>query len=122
MAEDKVKRVPITTQLKDAFWNSAIGKVLNTVIEFPSRNMEHPPSLTGQLDAIRRDALTDIRDTVHQTFFGQKEGPGQPGMPLNPTSQMVTQDLGTANFQNLLDQFASRGSVHGPEQNRGMSR
>jgi hypothetical protein len=98
---------------------SRVGQFLGWLGRFPSRNLENAPSLSGQLDALRRDALTDIRDTMNQVFFGQREGPGQPGMPLNPTSQMVTQNLGTANFQNLLDQYAARGSVHGREQQKG---
>ena len=95
---------------------------LKAVADFPSRNMENAPSLTGQVDAIRRDFLTNVRDTVNQFFFGQKEGPGEPGMPLNPTSQMVTQELGTANFQNLLDQYASRGSEQAQERGKGLER
>jgi hypothetical protein len=101
---------------------SQISSPLKKVAEFPSRNMEAAPSFAGQMDALRRDALTDIRDTLNQTFFGQKEGPGAAGMPLNPTQQMVTQDLGTANFQNMLDQYASRGSEQAQEKGKGLER
>ena len=84
-------------------------------------NASQLPSLGGQLDAMRRDALTDIRDTFMQTFFGQKEGPGAAGMPLNPTQFMVNNELGTASFQDMLDHGA-QGTVHGKQQERGLER
>jgi hypothetical protein len=88
------------------------------------------PSLGAELRAITREAIKDVRETMNQVFFGQRDGPGEPGTPMNPTPQMVTQDLGTAkfanaqdmgaaNFQNLMDQYAARGNVHGREQQKG---
>ena len=81
--------------------------------------MESVPSFMGQMDALRRDALTSIRDSFMETFFGQKEGPGAAGMPLSPTQFMVNRDLGTTSFQDMLDQAST---VHGKQQERGLER
>jgi hypothetical protein len=96
-----------------------MGEAAKKVAEFPSRNMESAPSFMGQMDALRRDAMTDIRDTFNQVFFGQKEGAGAAGMPLAPTQFMVNRDLGTTSFQDMLDQAST---VHGKQQERGLER
>ena len=47
---------------------------------------------------------------------------GEPGTPLNPTPQMVTQDLGTVyGYQAMLDEAAGRGAVS-QEQEKEMER
>lgn len=68
------------------------------------------PSLNAELKAMGREAVKDIRNTVHETFFGQHEGHGELGTPLNPTPQMTTQDLGTVHgaYETMLEQYASR--------------
>jgi hypothetical protein len=69
------------------------------------------PSLSAELKAIGREAIKDVRATVHQTFFGQPEHMAEMGTPLNPTPQVVTQDLGTVygSYESMLDAYAARG-------------
>lgn len=57
-------------------------------------NHAQMPSLRGQLAAMFREALKDIRGTINQVFFGQSEHPAEPGTPLNPTPQVVTMEQG----------------------------
>jgi hypothetical protein len=44
----------------------------------------------------------------------------EPGLAGNLTPQEVLSDK--QRFENILDGYASRGSVHGPEKDRGMER
>ncbi len=69
------------------------------------------PSLGAELKAMGREAVKDVRGTIHQSFFGQPEHPSEMGTPLNPTPQMTTQDLGTVHgsYQAMLDSYAARG-------------
>ncbi|HZZ20075.1 MAG TPA: hypothetical protein VFE25_11925 [Opitutaceae bacterium] len=78
------------------------------------------PSLGAELKAMAREAVKDVRSTVMETFLGSPELGGEPGAPLNPTPQMVTQDLGTVHgtYQDVLDMAASRGAVESPEKGR----
>lgn len=67
------------------------------------------PSLWAELKAMAREAIKDIREKlVEQGWFGQRDGPGEAGTPLNPTPQMVTKDLGNV-YGKALD-------VEGPQQ------
>lgn len=72
---------------------------------------EQQPSLGAELKAMAREAVKDIRGTVHETFFGKPEHASELGTPLNPTPQMTTQDLGTVHgsYQSQLDAYAARG-------------
>lgn len=76
------------------------------------------PSLGAELKAMGREAVKDIRGTLHQTYFGQPEHMGEMGTPLNPTPQMTTQDLGTVHgtYQSMLDAYAARGPEQQHEQ------
>jgi hypothetical protein len=70
------------------------------------------PSLVAELKAMAREAVKDIRESVvEQGWFGQRDGPGEPGTPLNPTPQMVTQDLGTVygSYDKALDSYQQEG-------------
>jgi hypothetical protein len=69
------------------------------------------PSLGAELKAMGREAVKDIRGTLHQAYFGQPEHMSEMGTPLNPTPQMTTQDLGTVHgtYQSMLDTYAARG-------------
>jgi hypothetical protein len=81
------------------------------------------PSLWSELSAMTREAIKDVRSTVHQFYFGRAEGAGEPGAPLNPTMQEVTQSRDiSGKFSEILDQYAARGSVHGREEERGQER
>jgi hypothetical protein len=70
------------------------------------------PSLSAELKAMGREAIKDIRGTVHETFFGKPEHASELGSPLCPTPQAVTQELGTVygSYQSMLDAYASRGA------------
>jgi hypothetical protein len=72
---------------------------------------EQQPSLGAELKAMAREAVKDIRGTVHQSWFGQPEHTPEMGTPLNPTPQMTTQDLGTVHgsYQAMLDGYAAQG-------------
>lgn len=69
------------------------------------------PSLSAELKAIGREAIKDIRGTLHETYFGKPEHMAEMGTPLNPTPQMTTQDLGTVygSYESMLDAYAARG-------------
>ena len=80
---------------------------------------EQQPSLGAELKAMAREAVKDIRGTVHQSFFGQPEHAAELGTPLNPTPQMTTQDLGTVHgsYQAMLDSYAAQGRVADEREN-----
>ena len=50
------------------------------------------PSVWAELRAMAREAVNDVRGTVHETYFGRPEKPQELGVPLSPTSQQVTQE------------------------------
>ena|SRR5581483_6898954 len=84
-------------------------------------NFDRLPAAGAEFSAIGREMLKDVRETMHQTFFGQREGPGEPGAPLNPTMQEVTSDreiLG--DYNQRLDQHA--GKAQGQSEQRGLGR
>ena len=51
------------------------------------------PSFGAEIKAMAREAVKDVHNTIQQVFFGQSSGHGEPGTPLNPTPQLVTEDL-----------------------------
>jgi hypothetical protein len=90
------------------------------------------PSLWAELKAMAREAIKDIREKlVEQGWFGQRDGPGEPGTPLNPTPQMVTKDLGTVygsaidadgvrpSYEEMLTEASQR---RGPDQGKELER
>jgi hypothetical protein len=95
-------------------------------------NHAKQPSLAGELKSILREAIKDIRQTMNQVFFGQPEHAPEPGTPLNPTAQVVTQDMGNfhgyraspdkgQSYADQLNQTAARGGQDN-DRGRGMSR
>lgn len=83
---------------------------------------EQQPSLGAQIRAMAREAVKDVRSTVMETFLGSPENGGEPGTPLHPTMQQVTQDLGNiyGSYQSQLDAYAARGQeAKEPEQEMG---
>jgi hypothetical protein len=88
-------------------------------------NRDRQPSFGAEVKAMGREAIKDVRNTIHESFFGQREGPGEPGAPLNYTQAEISQDRGlVGGYQAMLDAYASRGSVHGhgQEKDRGIER
>ncbi len=80
------------------------------------------PSLSAELKAMGREAIKDIRGTLHETYFGKPEHMSEMGTPLNPTPQMTTQDLGTVHgsYESMLDTYAARG--HEQQHHKEMER
>lgn len=87
---------------RDGIWNQMLAKRAEWAAD--------QPSLSAELKAMGREALKDVRGTLHQAYFGQPEHISEMGTPLNPTPQMTTQDLGTVHgsYQSELDSFAAR--------------
>lgn len=68
------------------------------------------PSISAELKAMGREAAKDMHNSLNQTFFGTHDGPGEAGTPLNPTMQMVTQDLDVmGGYKALLDGYSTMG-------------
>lgn len=86
----------------DGIWNQMLAKRAEWAAE--------QPSLSAQLKAMGREAVKDVRATLHETYFGQSEHMSEMGTPLNPTPQMTTQDLGTVHgsYQQELDNYTAR--------------
>jgi hypothetical protein len=57
--------------------------------------------LSGQIDAFIRQGAKDLHNAIVPAFPDSARSMDEPGMPLNPTSQMVTQDLG-ASYEDFL--------------------
>jgi hypothetical protein len=74
--------------------------------------LESQPSLSGQLAAMGREMVKDVRASVHESFFGRPEHAPEGGAPGNPTQYMVNQDLGTVhrNYDHSQDLAADHGS------------
>jgi hypothetical protein len=82
-------------------------------------NHDRQPTLGAELAAMGREAIKDIRQTLNETYFGKPENASEPGTPLSPTMQEVSVDRGVVGqYQAMLDSYASRGNVHGHEQDR----
>lgn len=94
MAEDK------NTARTPSFWEQALAKRAEWA--------KDQPSLSAELRAMGREAAKDIHNTLNQVFFGTPSGPGEPGTPMNPTPQMVTQDLNVLDdYQATLDGYSA---------------
>jgi len=80
---------------------------------------EQQPSLGAEIRAMGREAVKDVRSTVMETFLGSPEHGGEPGTPLNPTMQQVTQDLGNiyGSYQAMIDSYAAQGREAQERQN-----
>lgn len=51
------------------------------------------PSFTGELGALFREGLKDLQNVVLHAFPDSVRGVEEPGTPLNPTQQMVTDSV-----------------------------
>lgn len=80
---------------------------------------EQPSQLAGQFDAMFREAVKDIRQTFNEVFFDHHEHAPEMGAPGNPTSQMVTKDLGEG-YDAMLNMYGSQGRSQ--QQDMGMER
>jgi hypothetical protein len=106
----------------------------STFLQWVRANHAKQPNVMGEIKAIIREAIKDIRQTVNQVFFGQHEHAPEAGTPLNPTPQAVTQDMGNfhgysaskdagrgQSYADLLNQTAARAGQDN-DRGRGMSR
>ena len=74
-----------------------------------------------QFDAMFREAVKDIRNSIHESFFGRPEGAAELGAPGNPTPQLVTEGIKEAqpeSFDTMLDNHAARSSEAEQEMER----
>ncbi|WP_422929664.1 hypothetical protein [Singulisphaera sp. PoT] len=126
-------------EIQDAVVRHARADMANLqqpAAEPPGREAPEParqgPSFGAQFDAMFREAVKDIRQTMNESYFGQGEHAAEMGSPMNPTPQITTDELrgtGQGQAQNqaqgydqLLDAQAARGSVYGREQDQGVER
>jgi len=94
--------------------------IIHQMLQARAELAAQQPALIAQLQAMAREAAKDINTTMHQVFFSQQAGIGEPGTPLVPTQAMVTKDLGTVHgYGAMLDDAASRGPVR---DDKGMER
>jgi len=86
-------------------------------------NHAQQPSLGAELAAMGREAIKDMRGTLMESYFGKPEHGSEPGTPLSPTMQEISVNRGVVGqYQAVLDTYASRGSVHGSGQEKGIER
>jgi hypothetical protein len=64
----------------------------------------HASTRDGSVPALGREAVKDIRNTMHEMFFGKSERGGEPGTPLNPL------------FHDIVEARKSHSDVHGSGQ------
>jgi hypothetical protein len=87
------------------------------------QNHQQQPSLGAELRALGREGLKDLQNAVLHAFPDSMRLHEEPGAPLSPTQAMVTKDVGTVyGFQDALDGYASRGTAHGNEHDKGLER
>ena len=73
-----------------------------------ARNAAKLPRLAGQLAAMWREGIKDIRQTMNEVFFNQTEHGSEAGTPFNPTQMMTTNELRGDDYRDSLKQHASR--------------
>ena len=79
------------------------------------------PKLSGQLEASWREGLKDLQNAVLHAFPDSQRLVEEPGTPLTPTQQQVTQEQGNfRGYAALRDQAAREGSSD--RDREGMSR
>jgi hypothetical protein len=64
--------------------------------------------LGGELWAIGREAVNDVRQTMNEVFFSQSEHGMGMGTPMNPTSHEVTKEVAPESlYQSMVQEAAS---------------
>ena len=98
--------------------------ILQRMLDKRNKWAAQQPSLAAEVKAMAREAVKDVRSTVTEVFVGSPELGGEPGTPLNPTPQMVTQDLGTVHgsYNRKLDAYAARGAQQEQQDEKGIER
>jgi len=62
-----------------------------------SRPANRGTSFSGEVGALFREGLKDLQNAILPAFPESQRGVEEPGTPLNPTQQMVTEDLNPPN-------------------------
>lgn len=98
--------------------------LLQRMIDARNEWAEQQPSFAAEVKAMAREAVKDVRSTVSEVFLGSAELGGEPGTPLNPTPQMVTQDLGNVygSYSQMLDSYAARAPEQEQQQEKSAER
>jgi hypothetical protein len=96
---------------------------LQRLIDKRNEWAEQQPSLAAEVKAMAREGVKDIRSTINEVFLGSPELGGEPGTPMNPTPQQVTEDLGNVygSYKDRLEDATSRG-MGSKEQDKGLER
>lgn len=100
------------------------SNLLQQAMDLRNEWASQQPSLSAEIKALGREAIKDVRSTISEVFLGSPELGGEPGTPLNPTPQMVTQDLGNVygNYNQMLDAYATRVAEPEQQNERGAER
>jgi hypothetical protein len=86
-ARRDMARIPTASHSED---ESLIGRMWTKREQWASQQ----PSFWGQVAAMWREAVKDVRQTIMETYFGKGEHMPEPGTPMNPTQQQVTVEQG----------------------------
>ncbi len=81
------------------------------------------PSFSAEIKASPVRASRTCKH-AQRSLFREPGTCGEPGTPLNPTPQMITQDLGTVSsgYQDMLNSYASRSNEMEQEPEKGQER
>ena len=86
-----------------------------------ANNEANLPKFDGELFAMFREAVKDIRQTFNEVMMGHHEHAAEPGAPLNPTQIMTTDDLRPDAFNHEELRSYEHGLAQ-PARNRDNSR
>ena len=78
-------------------------------------------TLGGELAALGRQGLKDLQNNLGTAFPQSDRSVTEPGTPLNPTSQMVTESL-DPEYSAMLEQYAERGKGQEQQNEQGIER
>lgn len=99
MADDNIQE----QQAKPGITERVAQKAMDKIREWSADQ----PSFTGQLDSMWREGLKDLQNAILPAFPDSQRGVEEPGTPLNPTPQQVTQDLGNFHgYEQMLDSYS----------------
>ena len=73
----------------------------------------HAVTRDGSVPAVAREAIKDVRNTIHEVFFGKSERGGEPGAPLNPLFHDII-EARNAHGEELGPSGLGQGPTPGP--------
>lgn len=99
MADDIVQEQQASPGLTERLAQKALDKI--------NEWGDSQPSFSGQLAAMGREGLKDLQNAILPAFPESQRGVEEPGTPLNPTPQQVTQDLGNFHgYEQMLESYS----------------